>query len=284
MDTTPNYARSVEVIDNIVEFYGTSKLITKSKSTYNKIENILEKQRIKNIIQDKGKKILKDKKYIISMREPTLAAFSWYGNHIMDCASTMKRYIREQRKILIKAGVKYYPKSRLCKDHTVSHHCYNAGCNHVNLEVNKTINFETIHHSLYSFEQYIASSSFHISHGYFYDHLKLWSDVVGRKNIFVLSFDNIIKEPSNSFNSLAKFLNLKKNFGNNVTLPHDNDSSHLNLSIPCKIYEEMYKNYAKKNGDLYKLIEDKNKPSSQPYFPKFKIDERKICKQEIENK
>lgn len=273
MDTTPNYARHPEVVDNIVNFYGILSL----SENYDDLDHT--SPILKYTIQKNGFHKLREKKFIISMREPTLAAFSWYSNHIMDCKISMEYYIKKNRDALIKKGIKYYPTNELCRDLTLSHHCASVGCNKIKLEVHQNISFDKLHNLLYTFEKYTNTKYFNKNDGLYYKHLKLWMESVGRKKIFVISFENLIKNPTQTLNALASFLNLKKRWDENFTLPHENDSaSNVKLDpMPCKLYEDLYKYYEKENMLLYELIEDINKPYSQPFFPHFKIEEKFRC-------
>ena len=101
------------------------------------------------------------------------------------------------------------------------------------------------------------------------DHLKKWVELFDRKKLLILSYDELLQDPSMVIQRIEKFLgtNLSGSF------PHTNSKENPQKvkEVPLHAKEVLGPLFKEKNEELYKFIKDHPGPSmEQSPFPRFK--------------
>jgi hypothetical protein len=217
------------------------------------------------MVQFYGLNELKRKKFLIVFREPMSAEFSWYSHNMRECINHMNKIRKEaiNKDRNKKNKIELTKKKGLCD----SHMCSRVGCpDRLTLDVGEEV--QPSH--LFSFREWVEKGGHERAANHYLDHLKTWEKIVGRERIFVMKFDDLVKQTSMVSKRLAKFLDFERDWGN-ISLPHSNDASHLELTVKnCDFWHSLQAYYIKANKGLEDYISNHpKKPPMEPIFTPF---------------
>jgi len=105
--------------------------------------------------------------------------------------------------------------------------------------------------------------------GLYVDHLKEWVEWFDRKNLLILSYDELLQQPSMVMQRIGHFLgiNLAGSFSHENTNERPNKVKEVSLHAK-QVLGSLFKD---KNEELYKFIRDSSgPPMEQNPFPRFK--------------
>lgn len=120
-----------------------------------------------------------------------------------------------------------------------------------------------------SFKDYVALGRHESLNGFYMTLIQNWLSIVGRDQLFILNMATLLIKTTDTMARLKTFLELDTGWGN-VQLPHENDSSHLELKLDCSTYELLKAVYEKKNRGVWGFINNSRlKPPTEPIFPAF---------------
>ena len=120
--------------------------------------------------------------------------------------------------------------------------------------------------TLYRFQ----NSNDSINHGKYMYFIKNYLKVFERKQLFILSFVDLIKNTTDIMYRLKDFLELSKGFGKKVELPILNEGAKEAPPMSCKMRGELAKHYKESNLELYDfLLAQEGKPHMEPNFSVF---------------
>ena len=121
-----------------------------------------------------------------------------------------------------------------------------------------------------TFREYYAAGLVVKEHGNYFDLLRMWSQVIRRENIFIISMQTLIKHTTDTMARIQRFLGLSVGWGNNVTMPHLNSASRMGVVLDCQTKKELSDLYTKSNADFIRLVQGSpSKPAAEPFFPTF---------------
>lgn len=102
-----------------------------------------------------------------------------------------------------------------------------------------------------------------------------WMTIIPRKNILVLSYDELKSDPDSYVRRVRKFLALPPHGkGHQLGRANSKESSFKVLIPPCSVQEILRKKTEQLNDELYKFLEDNECPEmEQRPFPKFVLSE-----------
>lgn len=195
--------------------------------------------------------VLKQKKFILLLREPVSREFSLYEHKLRECDKLINR--RRQ----VGAGIAFAE---------ISCHDVIKDFEH-NRKVFNPMSFR----EYYMSEKLVASASNYVLH------LNNWLNHIDRRQIFIINMETLLVNTSSTMFRLSKFLNFSTSWGENVTLPHDNDSSHVNAVLDCETYDQLHAYYQHVHKNLYELIRHGMRPQAEPPFFPFSSTREK-CK------
>lgn len=200
-------------------------------------ETMLEPQRVRAIYDEMG--VADQVKILFILREPVSREISWY-NHRLRLHNTTNAPFWSKT-ILDDDGKSVLPFGELMRRTVIRHM--------------KQLNSKYAH-DMYS---------------YYAHWLKLWMDLFPRKQILVLSYDELKKNPRTLMARVYSFLDIRPK--GSLNLPHFNTNSKKTPPPPCHDQIELARMFVKPNNELYKLLEENPGPSQeQRPFPKFKWD------------
>jgi Sulfotransferase domain len=90
---------------------------------------------------------------------------------------------------------------------------------------------------MYACREYFQAQRVSWSDGEYAQHLRRWLKDVRRSQLFILSMQTLLRNTTDTMQRLQHFLGLEQGWGDNVVLPHDNDSAHLNALLDCATYD-----------------------------------------------
>lgn len=113
-------------------------------------------------------------------------------------------------------------------------------------------------------------------YGYYAHWLRKWSKVFDRrKQILILSFDELVRDPTTLLHRVHEFLNISE-VGASLMLTKENSNSRNTSAPPCEHQLELAKRFEGPNEELYAFLEEHpGPPSEQRPFPKFQL----LCEQ-----
>lgn len=135
-----------------------------------------------------------------------------------------------------------------------------------------TYNWGSRNFSPISFKEYYSMKLLELEKSNYVMHLKNWLRVLQRSQIFILKMDFLVTNTRIAMTQLARFLGLQTDWGNNVTLPHDNAAHFMDSLIDCQTRDALRVYYDRENADLLDLANHPQKPPMQPYFEEFDTD------------
>ena len=120
-----------------------------------------------------------------------------------------------------------------------------------------------------TFREYFELQHLQVQDSDYALHLSRWLQVISRDQLLILSMQTLLHDTTDTMRRLSLFFGLKKGWGANVTLPHDNDSSHMGALLDCDTYDDLRKYYDKTIGNLQQYLKMGNRPKMEPEFPPF---------------
>jgi len=144
-----------------------------------------------------------------------------------------------------------------------------------------------------TFEEWAVSpfGSYEQARGNYVHQIKHWLSVIKRSQLFILNFQSLISNTSDSMQRLSTFLNIDyqgflDTAGNadktKVVLPQPPPSNTYVDWAPafmdCRTHDTLFEYYKQQNEGLYSLINDaEDRPAQEPFFPAF-TSARSKCK------
>lgn len=124
--------------------------------------------------------------------------------------------------------------------------------------------------------------------GNYVGQLKRWLSVIKRSQIFIINFQTLISNASDTFFRMSAFLGLNADLmindkKNQLVLlpPPPAANAHVDWSpgvLDCRTYGQLQSYYNSQNDGLSRLINDaKDRPKEEPQFPPF-VQSRSDCK------
>ncbi len=218
---------------------------------------------------------LAKKRFILILRDPVARMYSEYGMAIRYCEGLFYHdHHTEEERSMIKAkhlnASKHTKQAngRLEKDAIRFKMCNKVTTKSIQ-RINAMNNVKFI-----SFKQWLESAK-HISAGQYLSEIQNWTKVLPRSQLLILQFNTLITNTTDTSNSISKFLNLKSNFGDYVSLPraNTNDQTNTTVVIPpmtCQSVEKLQKLYAKQYSELHSYINmARDKPHVEPFWQPF---------------
>ena len=105
----------------------------------------------------------------------------------------------------------------------------------------------------------------------YYDQIQDFLKVFKRNQIFIVSMETLIYNTTDVSKRLAKFMGLSSDWGNNVTLPHDNKAmqEYEAFGLDCSSLHLLHRVYKSENEKLYRFMAKGGGPPSEPRFTPF---------------
>jgi len=186
-------------------------------------------------------------KILFILREPVSRDLSWY-NHLL----------RETKKA--------QPPSWVAEEGMYRHSSNN---NTRSTQEVKTFEEYALSHLLPSIR-----SSRPTNRGLYAHWLKPWLELFDRRQIFIASYDDLQRDPSDFLRRLHAFLELPEP-PIAASLPRSNHKKVLDAApIPCEIQEQLAAKFSRANEELYDLLESHSAaapPTERRPFPKFEF-------------
>jgi hypothetical protein len=154
---------------------------------------------------------LANKKIVFVLREPISREFSWYEHLIRNCAKYVYNYMNTHQAQIPPPGQSWDPHlvKYLCGDHvdrTGNHH--SGHCHQVNCMLKgKWIRLNNITRNLPSFKEYVETVNIEYENSRYIHHIQNYIKYFDRKQILILSFDNLLHDTTHSVKSI--FINLQ---------------------------------------------------------------------------
>lgn len=197
---------------------------------------------------------LMSKKIILVLREPVSRDFSFFEHRMRACED----YITNFDKVKEKRHIQFISTS----------------CEYIipAFDPNLSRAFAPI-----TFREYYENSILKVTDSEYLHQIKNWLQHFDRSQLFIVNMDRLVSETAFVMKHLAIFLGLVEGWGENVELPHDNDSSHMRALLDCATYDKLQAHYSVANAGLVDFINHHpNKPPSEPHFLPFR-DTRSNC-------
>jgi len=114
--------------------------------------------------------------------------------------------------------------------------------------------------------------------GLYYYQIKRWLKFIKREQLFIINFQTLIVNTTDTIQRLSQFLGIEGseflNKNNKTELPppptNNKYSDWPGSYLDCEVYEKKYKYYSKRNEGLIEFINDaKKKPKLEPRMPNF---------------
>jgi Sulfotransferase domain len=203
---------------------------------------------------------LAKKKFILVLREPIARQYSEYQMRVRVC--------------LDHGHVQGYRDDDYTgDDNTDDEHQEWRGqrdCNRVALNYKPNIAYDKL--KFITFETWVHSENGQqeVTRGHYREHIQRWIDAgIGRHQLFILSFQTLIKNTTDVSQRLARFLGLESDWGQKVELPVPKQRKP-DTYLDCKTYDELDKYYKRVNKNLFDYINNAaDKPEDEPTFPWF---------------
>mmetsp|Transcript_21998 Transcript_21998/g.36856 ORF Transcript_21998/g.36856 Transcript_21998/m.36856 type:complete len:400 (+) Transcript_21998:177-1376(+) len=226
-----------------------------------------------NLQKSYREKDLRQKKFMLIIREPVAREFSWYRHKVRACLHVMKRTIKNTKPKSRGGGgmnsKKFY--GYLRKDLCADPSCMSLGCTDMPYK-EELVRHPHLH--LYSFDEYFHHGEVIPHDSIYLPQIHNWLKFISREQLFIINSDSLYADPTEIMKRLSKFLGLTQGWGENVQLPHLNDNI-VPGTISCRVYDQMALLYRKHSQAVVKYINQKKAPY-EPLFPSFK-NTRSIC-------
>lgn len=194
--------------------------------------------------------VLAQKKFILILEDPALRDFMWFEYKWSACSDLFRNRKQQSTGDTGKIGTVFSMWS----------------CNSVMLSYNEDSNFAPL-----EFRDYFLQKRIELLDGHYSDYLKTWLQIIGRHQLFIISAEAIITDPSDSMKRIGDFLGLQGGWDRNVSYPSGSllVRTHGLAQLDCATYDNLTLYYNSVNGDLEKIVNDARKPKSQPLFTSF---------------
>jgi len=199
---------------------------------------------VRSVYDEFGGTAADDLKILFTLREPVSRDISRY-NHFLRIA----------------ANSRYISKAILKQDSVT------------NETTTKTFEEYAVDFILPSFEfSNVNNHSRNENRGLYAYWLQKWLSVFDRKQILVLSYDDMLRDPHDYLERVHAFLELPPPSKLLSSLPHKNSEKVDHPPFPCAIQEQLAAAYEIPNQELYALLEAEPGPAMERRpFPKFKF-------------
>lgn len=224
------------------------------------IRSTIAPQRIKDAYSEEE---LKNKKFILVLREPVSREFSWYRHRLRSCVPAMKKGIQRTKPATVTVNsTLVYTYDQICKEES----CRVLGCKKMPATLDL---LQSPQKHLYTFEQYIQHTPSVYTDSAYVQQIRHWLKYIPRKQLFIMNTETLQQNTTDTMHRLSKFLQFKTDWGNNVILPHKNEN-RVEANMSCISYDRLHQHYAPLNKALYRLLNTAgDRPPSEPAFPKF---------------
>lgn len=196
-------------------------------------ETMLYPDRVKKTFDEQG--TADQVKIVFILREPVSREISWYDHQV--------RYAEQ-------SDPPFWAKPVLNEDGTI--------ISFIESQRRSTIiNFEM--------------ENWEFLYGNYVHWLRLWCNHFDRKQILVLSYDELVKDPAQLLNRIYKFLDIPVS-SSELVLTRENTRSNRTSPPPCSDQLELAEDFKEPNEELYRFLEEHPGPEmEQRPFPKFQL-------------
>ena len=270
-----------ETIKEIARDCTPSQLVIDSTPAYIRLKDVPAHFNLTYSIEE-----LARKKFILILREPVSREISWYKHSKRDCVRHMQwaiernvtRHARIQSDSIHaynSSGHKFelvHHRKDLCFNSSKPSFCGKVGC--ASIPVARVDLLQDPIKSLYSFDKYYLSGEMEHHASFYLEQIQRWLGVIRREQLFIIHMDSLVKNTTEVMRTLSGFLGLKSDWGENVTLPHENESP-IPFSISCEVMRELEGIFREANRGLEEFINSQHAPY-EPHFPPLVLNES-IC-------
>ena len=119
-----------------------------------------------------------------------------------------------------------------------------------------------------SFKQYVKSGAFSKEDNMYLLHIEKFLRYFRRDQIFVMNFEALVTNTTDSIARISSFLGIDNIWGVNASLPHVNE--HVSgRYLDCHTFNELYKFYEPYNERLYKFLKSNEEGAPSKFEPSF---------------
>lgn len=194
--------------------------------------------------------VLRQKKFILILREQVSRDFSYYEHKLRACEDYIlgksKKYVDFAKRSCSNVLKKFDSESK-----------------------NNT--WDPI-----PFKDYFKRGHVVLEDGQYYQHLRNWLKYLKRDQLFIVSMQTLVQNTSDTMHRIKKFLGLNQPWEKNCTLPRLNGSPRVKASLDCATFDELKKLHNPHNHGLVDFIRRTRRWSTEAYFPDFE-DTRSKC-------
>ena len=199
--------------------------------------------------------ILRRKKFILVLRDPTSRDCSWY-NHIsgfcvMEVRDKLERNVTDP--------------SYLCADKRSDSgvpHCGQMGCReHVS-----NISIDTVNNVVFSLDEYIKTADYERYNSYYDVQLANWLTVVNRRQLFIVNMESLLHNTTEVAHSMFRFLGIDPYAIDPISFPHTNP--HHRNGCSCSGLESIHRAHERR-GTTNKTNAIVNKLPKAHFEPVF---------------
>ena len=220
------------------------------------------------IVSSYSKSNLAKKKFILVLREPIARQYSEYQMRVRVC--------------LDHGHIDWIIPPPLGDDvveEDVDHQEWRGqrDCGRVSLNYKPNISLEKLKFITFADWVHSENGAQEVTRGHYKEHIQRWLDTgIQRHQLFILSFQTLIKNTTDVSQRLSRFMNLDADWGVNVSLPEVKQTKP-NTILDCKTFDELDRYYKKVNTKIYEFINHAtDKPPDEPEFPWF-VESRGTC-------
>ena len=201
----------------------------------------------------------KRKRFIVVLRDPVYRAYSFFNYHMRHCITSMKSYM--------------FNKTMPVNGWNVNELCGYFRCDPYRCKSKaRFVKPKEEEAGLSTFREYFDDGHAIREHGQYIDFLMRWLKYVDRKQLFVVNFDTLVANTSNTANRLSVFLGLHQLFPPNISLPHDNPAT-VHTDFDCETRRVLYGWWDFHTERLMQFMHNSSiggEPHpAEPYFPVF---------------
>ena len=230
---------------------------------------------------------LAKKKFILALREPVSREISWYKHNVRECVQQIQLAVSRNTTRSSKTespgrnkmnntrgGSRYakesvYYRRDICGNSSKIAFCRNVGCH--SIPADRTDLLQDPIKSLLTFDDYYLANKMEPRAGFYLEQIKRWLTVIRRDQLFIVHLDSLAKNTTEVMRAMSKFLGLKSDWGDNVVLPHENESP-VPYSVSCKVMRELAGKFSEANRGLEEFINSQHAPY-EPHFPPLVLDQ-----------
>lgn len=208
---------------------------------------------------------LLSKKFIVVLRDPVYALYSWYNHQMNRCTTAMSKHMKALNNSMPTNG---WNTSALCDNN----HCYPLHCHALAkfAEPTREVRF------LATFSQW-NNDKRQRTRGHTILQLQLWLKYIHRSQIFIVNLSDLLEKTADVMKRMTDFLGLKEPFPDSVVLPHDNPKT-VETDFDCSTRKDLYMDLDPYTELLMKFMHEDNdtldaldrKPPMELYFSPFK--------------